>query len=66
MSGIRFESSRVKERDRDAIRAARETVLEKAKLKAEWEERNREKGDNWMLPDLDDQGNYVITDKVSI
>ena len=52
-SSIRFESGWKKDADRQAIREAREKVLEKAKAKAEKEADRREKEDGWMLPSLE-------------
>ena len=59
MSGglIDFESSWSKAKNREALKIAREECLEKAKTKAEWNRKRKDKEDNWMLPDLDKKVN---------
>merc|ERR1711899_726084 len=53
MSSIRFESSWKKDKERDAIRSAREAVLASAEAKGLREAERRKKEDSWMLPNLD-------------
>ena len=52
MSSIRFESSWKKDKERDAIRSAREAVLASAEAKGLREAERRKKEDSWMLPNL--------------
>ena len=53
MSSIRFESLWKKEKERDAIRSARQAVLASAEAKGLREAERRQKEDSWMLPNLD-------------
>ena len=53
MSSIRFESTWKKDKERDAIRGARQAVLASAEAKGLREAERRQKEDSWMLPNLD-------------
>ncbi len=53
MSSVQFESSRRTERDREALRVARERVLDKARVRAEREADRRDQEEAWMLPSLE-------------
>uniref|UniRef100_A0A6V7KZM5 Cwf19-like C-terminal domain-containing protein n=1 Tax=Bracon brevicornis TaxID=1563983 RepID=A0A6V7KZM5_9HYME len=60
MNYINFESSRVKERERENIRRAREKILaeaeEKYRRKEAAAERSRQRGDDkWMLPSVEEK-----------
>ena len=49
---IDFESSWKKAEHREKVREIRGQVLEKAKTKAEWDQKRRDQEDSWMLPEL--------------
>merc|ERR1712004_38338 len=48
-------SSRTTERDREAIREARNRVLDKAERKSHKEAERKKREKEWMLPDLEEQ-----------
>merc|ERR1711862_328260 len=50
-----FVSSRTTERDREAIREARNRVLDKAERKSYKEAERKKREKEWMLPDLEEQ-----------
>ena len=55
MSFINFESSWKKAKDREALREARDLVLDKAKHRYEKEQERKSREEKWMLPDLEER-----------